>query len=298
MRVFLLVLLFAFAGCLSPVDNTSNTDGSTDLKSANGSDSDSGNFPVVAHLKNCQQAAGIAWYPVDVFAEWGPQPPFELANIREDIGDARFYGVAGGVPPLHDGSASGNWHMAVRCDGQDLGFVGVRILPPPWDDGTITRQYLATSLSLPPGPLRDGLEHHVPVTDLLDMELTLTPAAIHTMHRDPVHGRYQTDSVVLPAGARGSESIRIWMLIPETGEHHHSTEGRFRPAAIDFIDSGDKTGVLSPETVAVFSHTETDMHGALPGGAGNVVAAGWDAFDRSIRLGPAPDVWVDETYVH
>ncbi len=294
MRAVLLVLALALAGCLS---SPAPAYVSQEIEPESAIPAQSPLAPVAA-LTNCVQVAGIAWYPMAYFAEFGPQAPFELADIRADIGNARVYGATNGVPPLDSGPASGNWHVALRCNGQDLGFVGVRILPPPWDDGAITRQFFATSLSLPPGPLREAVEAHVPVTDLLEMQVTLAAPVAHAMHRDPDHGRYQTDGIVAPTGARGNETVRLWMLIPEHGTHHHETEGRFRPVALDFMDTGAKDSYLSPETLAVFSHTETDMHGTLPGGAGNVLAAAWQGFGRAVVLGPAPNEWVNGTYIH
>ncbi len=285
------ILLLLMAGCLQlQPDNPQEPllDTAPDMAHA---------APPLAAWTDCTTSAAIAWYPMEFFREFGPQPPFEIANIRPDIGDAILASGArnSGIDPTSP--AAGHWHVTIRCEDVLAGFVGVRIEPPPWDNSGITAQFLATSLTLPNGPLLQMVAGHAQPTMLAEGRLTFDGTYLHALHHDSVHGRYETYGLVEHRQNEPPKTIRLWMMV----DAYNPTSGQlqYSPAAIDLMYPSTSQTYLSHDTTGQFTHTHTAMHAPLPGLSDLVVLSVTEVKDIQLQLGPtAPHVRLDQRYEH
>lgn len=81
-------------------------------------------------------------------------------------------------------------------------------------------------------------------------------------------------------------------MVPEGERRWH-----IPPVALDVRNEGG-TRLRADGFYGTFTHLETEDHFPLPGAAGESPGLGYTGFSRSIFLGPAPNVTLEEAYIH
>jgi hypothetical protein len=263
----------------------------------------------------CAEGGGVSLYPTQEGSS-GPVEPFQVANIQDDVGNPLIgsYGL-----PLLPGQASmGIWHISFQCerhtiDGVDHGpvqggWVGMRILPPPWDESGIKRQYFVTDFSFSNWDLTSRFKADgVHASRTLDSAIHWLPASfIHQVFNDEEHGIFETHAKVRPYRDMETGPMRFWLLISlEADGHSHDATGHYRPISFDLANAAPEKA--KPQHLVVdgtgwLSHTRTHNHDigpvGVPGAAGNVGGLVWTGFDRTVRAGPAPDLVLEKTWIH
>jgi hypothetical protein len=297
--ILYLALVQAFAGCVGEEPAAEATDPPADPPP----DADTG-LKII--MKGCREAGGVSVYDRNFYRQYGPPPPFTLADISRDVDDAK---VASTGPPPTSGT-SGVWHMSVVCDhasyeGQVLkefkwGWVGVRIMPPPWDNSTIDRQYFVPDFSFAEERIVERMrnETHLHVSKMLGGTVERGQGGIvRALLDDEDHGVFDTRFPPKDAVPEGRGPMRLWFLVSNSHSHEQSAPS-YRPLAIDVQDSGAVMRSNSHDTAAWFTHSRTTMHWPLPFGAGNVAGLLYEGLDRTMTWGPRPNVTLDKTWLH
>lgn len=307
-KVLLLALAVLLAGCLAPEDvSTASLEAETAPTEA----------PAFGlSLTGCREGGGVSLYNMQE-GDPGPVEPFQLADVQDDVGDPRIASYGSPIPP--GGDTWGIWHVSALCDSYahdgegtgplEWGWVGVKILPPPWDDSGIERQYFVADLSFKDETIVDdlrALDVHASKTFGVKVEW-LAPMVLHTVLDDEDHGVFETHAKMKDYRALDARTTRFWMLVAEGGGHAHAggaatdalggDHAGYRAVSFDVVDTaGD--GHFVVDGTGVLSHTRTDAHGAVPGAAGNLAGVLYTGFDRTITLGPSPDMVFDTTWTH
>lgn len=267
-------------------------------------------------MGSCIEAGSVSMYNI---AENRMVPePWEAEDIRDDMGNPVFgsYGV-----PI-TGPATGIWHMSVICDTYDYngkkgtlewGWVGVKIKPPPWDDGRITRQFILADLSFGDEgiqtSLAEGPGFHVSKTLDAKIEWVGETDVIHTLMMDTSHGKFETFAGLREYRALELPDTRFWFPVSTMADHGHgaeSEEEKWRPVSVDFANTVTPPAEhwVVNQNVRAFAHTKDQ-----PVGPANVpgvehygytgAAVLFQRFDRVMTIGPAPqDILLDTTYTH
>jgi hypothetical protein len=278
---------------------------------------DAGLLPFTVGMNGCVEAGSVSMYNI---AENPMVPePWEAADIRDDMGNPVFgsYGV-----PI-TGPATGIWHMSVICDTYDYqgekhrliwGWVGVKVLPPPSDDGTVTRQFILADLSFgDPGiqeALVTGPGFHVSHTIGATIEWIGLGDVIHTVMQDTSHGKFETFAGLKEYRALDLPDTRFWFPVSTMADHGHegaSETETWKPKSLDFVhevDSPAEHWVVN-ENARAFAHTKDQpvAEGVTVPGIEHYGYTGaavlFQRFDRSMTFGPAPDdVLLDTTWTH
>jgi hypothetical protein len=245
----------------------------------------------------CVEGGAHSVYNAQYFGQkFKPVPdPWVAADVSGDVGRAML--DTQGVPVT--GPVVGIYHPYIRCDTWswlgvpqpgplEMGFVAIRVEPPPFDDGTIEAQYLLDVLSTNSEELRAMLAaagfHATKGTGLFNDGVVL-----HTVFDDEEHGVYDTYATMEALGPKREGPVRLWMTLPREDELYH-------PVAVDFVDSGGSHFAAQGE--AAFTHTRTNDHPPLGGFFGWTSAVAYKDFDRSVALGPHPAVGLEEGWRH
>ena len=276
-------------------------------------------------LKGCREGGGVSLYNMQD-GDPGPVEPFRMADAQDEVGHPLVGSYGMPIPP--GGATWGIWHVSVVCDSYsyrgeergalEWGWVGVKIHPPAWDDSGIERQFFVADLSFMDedilGELRSA-SVHASATWAAKVEW-VAPDVLHTVLDDEEHGVFETHAKMKPYRAYEPGPTRFWMLVAEGG-HEHGGEGPADPSsssqAADRDGAGEKTTYravsfdlatsggeehLVADVTGLLSHTRTEAHGPVPGAAGNLAAVLYTGFDRTIALGPSPDLVLNETWTH
>lgn len=303
------LLLVAAAGCVAPVGDVAPA----------AAGADAADVPAFAlTLGGCSEGGGVSLYNMKE-GDPGPVEPFELADIQDEVGHPSIASYGEPIPP--GGDTWGIWHVSLVCDAYtydgaaagplEWGWVGVKILPPPWDDSGIERQFFVADLSFKDEAVLDDLQAldvHASRTFAAKVEW-LAPMTLHTVLDDEDHGVFETHAKMKDYRALEPRTTRFWMLVAEGGHSHATGLSRgaggdgpdeaaaYRAVSFDVVDSaGDRHHVV--DGTGLLSHTRTDAHGAVPGAAGNLAGVLYTGVDRTVALGPSPDLVFDKTWTH
>ena len=251
--------------------------------------------------EGCREGGGHSVHPKFL----NPLPePWVPADVLEDVGPQLVYSeIPDPTRPVPaEGNTIGNYHATFACDrwwlggvekpaGLVLGFVGMKVEPPPFDDpGSVpTRSYLITVIGAADEELLRLLNeagfHAVPSTGLIE---NLPLGHRRTLLDTDGHGIYESLFVPKRMGEMTPGPMRLWW--------QHEAAGGFRPIALDFVNDG---GVhLAAEAQGTFTHTETHDHDPLPGAYGHTAALLYEGFGRTVSWGPRPDVTLEAAYIH
>lgn len=229
------------------------------------------------------------WLPADVLDDTGT-PPLT----------SEFWAHPTGAVP-EEGNTMGNWHVTVMCaattvDGRAVqdhvfGYVGMRVEPPPFDTGEpVERHYLITVIASNDAAVREELHHHgFHAVDVAGHVGIQDNGLFHNVLDTDGHGVYESYFRPTEAGAMPG-SYRLWFQ-KENGD------GTFSPVALDVHNTGG-TRLRAEGFYGTFTHLETEDHAPLPGAAGECPGVGYTGFGRVITVGPAPNVTLDEAYIH
>lgn len=266
-------------------------------------------------MGGCVEAGSVSMYNI---ADNRMVPePWEAEDIRDDLGNPALgsYGV-----PI-TGPATGIWHMSVICDSYDFdgakthliwGWVGVKVKPPPWDDGAVARQFILADLSFGDEAIQERLvaDPGFHVSHTLDGKVEWLPGDVmHSIMRDTSHGSFETFAGLKEYRALDLPTTRFWFPIAADG-HGHDAEGQaeegFRPVSLDFehtVSAPAEHWVIN-NNVRAFAHTKEQMVGpvAVPqvehyGYTGGAIL--FQTFERTMTLGPAPEeILLETTWTH
>lgn len=268
-------------------------------------------------VSGCREGGGVSLYNMEE-GDPGPVEPFQLANVQDDVGNPMIASYGTPIPP--GGDTWGIWHVSVVCDAYtydgvesgplEWGWVGVKILPPPWDDSGIERQFFVADLSFKDEALVSDLRAlSVHASNTFGVKVEWLPGdVLHTVLDDEDHGVFETHARMKDYRALDARVTRFWMLVADGAGHSHADAARsadagaaeadaWRAVSFDVVDgAGDRHWVV--DGTGVLSHTRTDAHGAVPGAAGNLAGVLYSGFDRSVTLGPSPDLVFTKTWTH
>ncbi|HEV8361633.1 MAG TPA: hypothetical protein VGR28_14385 [Candidatus Thermoplasmatota archaeon] len=248
--------------------------------------------------QDCTEGGGYSTYNKADLEGLLPAP-WVLADVSADLGDPLVLGLAEG--PNMGGGIAGIYHATWQCathtmDGEDGGailggFVGLRVEPPPFDSGGAARHYFVTVLSSGDHHLLEHLEQNgfAHVGDAQGVVEWLGPV-FHQVLDDAMHGRYEVHFVAHEAGPKDDGVTRLWMLFEGDDADYH-------PRSLDLLDTGG-VHYYAEQGNGPFTHTNTDDHAPLPAAAGNVAGLAFEGFARTVTVGPAPPVALDQTFEH
>ncbi len=298
MRVVALLMVVALAGCVQP-------DAPADAAEVDDVTSEPAPDVPWAKDRGCSEVAGVSIYDLETYRPYGPPEPWVVRDIMDEMSNPRIGSLGNVAPvlPVTATGASGHWHTTVQCVDHAWGWVGVAIERPEWDLDGPERQFLLALWSLPEGELADvaaDADFHTGLTEeafVVWPPFGNTPSHIrvHQYLDDAGHGAYETQSAMVSRGSAPERVTRFWMQVPVDGATMH--DGPWRPIAFDAHDT-DALHYTSFDSTGFFSHTQTDMHITPTGGQGNTAAIAYDAFERTLRPGPAPDVHLPEVWHH
>lgn len=292
--VALLVAAVAFAGCAS-----------SDPPSPAGDEAappGAGTTDALLQATDCIEGGGHSVHPK--FPDYLPQP-WLPADVLDDTGTppltSEFWSHPTGAVP-EEGNTMGNWHVTMMCGSTTagggrmvadhvFGFVGMRVEPPPFDTGpAVERHYLVTVIASNDAGLRERLHdrgfHAVDVAGHVGVQ---DNGLFHNVLDTAGHGVYESYFSPIEAGEMPA-SYRLWF-------QRDNGDGTFSPVALDVQNAGG-TRLRAEGFYGTFTHLETEDHSPLPGAAGESPGVGYTGFDRVITFGPAPNVTMDEAYIH
>lgn len=268
-------------------------------------------------MGGCVEAGSVSMYNI---ADNPMVPePWEAEDIREEMGNPVFgsYGV-----PI-TGPATGIWHMGVICDTYDYegakktlmwGWVGVKVKPPPWDDGTVKRQFILADLSFGDPDIEElltkGPGFHVSHTIGATIEWVADSDVIHTVMQDTSHGKFETFAGLKEYRALELPDTRFWFPVSTEEGHGHEAldeEPKFKPVSLDFshtVTAPAEHWVVN-ENARAFAHTKDQpvAEGVSIPGVEHYGYTGaavlFQTFERTMTIGPAPDgILLDTTWTH
>ena len=238
----------------------------------------------------------------------------ELPEYLPDLWDPADVMDDTGTPPLttefwshptealpEEGNTMGNWHVTMTCgasslDGRALtdhvfGYVGMRIEQPPFDNGTpVDRHYLVTVVASNDAGLRELLHGHgFHATDATGHVGLQESGLFHNILDTADHGVYEAYFRPEAAGEMPG-SFRLWF-------QKDNGDGTFSPISLDILNEGGSR-LRAEGFYGTFTHMETEDHAPLPGAGGESPAVAYTGFGRVITPGPAPDIKLDEAYIH
>ncbi len=227
------------------------------------------------------------------------------------------------MPSSSSGSMGGHGHETAPQDGEaaesadhhgplEWGWVGVRINPPEWDDSGIEHQFYIPDLSFMNKQIVDVLREELLIhaSLMLDGKIDwVGPAAVHQVMDDEDHGVFQTHATMKEYKDFEVERMRFWLYVDMSGNYnygHDHLEGEdpdaghgYMPVAIDLVNNVEgATHYTAVDGLAFLSHTRTNHHGEAGGAAGNTGAVLFEGFDRTLTIGPMPDVHLEDTWLH
>lgn len=267
---------------------------------------------------SCWEGGGHSVHPI----VYNPLPePWMPADVIGDVGAQLVYSEmpdpANPIP--QEGTTMGNWHATVLCEGWTLdgvekpdlllGYVGMKVEPPPFDDASepASHHYLVTVIATNDDDLLARLQEAGYAAIRATAEKMVAPdGTVRVQMFTDGNGEY--DSLFRPKemGAMEATRIRIWYQSTPDGHGVHGHEpsgerpdraaGEFRPIALDLVSTGGTH--IAAEGQGYFSHSGTAHHAPLPGAYGQAAAFGHVGFDRVVEWGPRPDVVLAEAYLH
>lgn len=291
------LLSFLAAGCAAP------DDAAADAPTGDGHDhGDPASAPAFLFQgTDCLEGGGHSVHPK--FPDYLPDP-WEPADVLEDTGKppltSEFWGHPDGAIP-QEGNTMGNWHVTMMCassalDGRDLpghvfGYVGMRIEPPPFDTGApADRHYLITVVASNDAAFRELLHHRgFHATDATGHIGEREGGMMHNILDTADHGVYESYWRPEAAGDMPA-SYRLWF-------QKENDDGTFSPVALDVRNDGGARQ-RAQGFYGTFTHLETQDHAPLPGAGGECPAVAYTGFARTIVPGPAPNVTLEEAYIH
>lgn len=222
--------------------------------------------------------------------------PWVPADVIDDVGPQVVHSEFGGVVL---GPTMGNYHATVVCESWTLngeardmllGFVGMKVEAPPFDDGAPTKHYLITVIATSDPALQEILHHAGFHATLTKGEATWMPGgSLYTVLDTEDHGIYESAFVTKEHKPMDAGPFRLWW-------QKENADGTFSPIALDLRNTGGTH--LVAEAQGWFHHLRTEDHAPLPGAGGWTAGLAYEDFDRVITLGPRPDVKLEEAYVH
>lgn len=297
-RLTVLVLgCLVLAGCTEAPDDTQAT--VDDAGHGHGAVGEAAGF--LFEGSDCIEGGGHSVHPE--LPDYLPDP-WDPADVMDDTGKppltTEFWAHPDQTIP-EDGNTMGNWHVTMTCgsstlDGRALqdhvfGYVGMRIEAPAFDDGTpVDRHYLVTVIATNDPAFRELLHHRgFHATDATGHVGMQDTGLFHNVLDTADHGVYEAYFSPEPAGDMPA-SYRLWF-------QKDNGDGTFSPIALDLLNDGGSR-LRAAGAYGSFTHLETEDHAPLPGAGGESPAVAYTDFARSITPGPAPDIRLDEAYIH
>lgn len=288
-------------------------------------------------MKGCREGGGVSLYNSEPGDE-GPADPLTRADISEVTGNPKIASYFQPITSDHvtgiwhisvyceeysltmpgDSAkkmTASHDHEQVGEDDHHgelwWGWVGVRIDPPPWDESGIEHQFFIPDLSFLDRKIVMTLQEHLLLHASLMLEGKIDwvgPAAIHQVMDDEDHGVFQTHADMEEYKDFDIERMRFWMYVDMSGNFNHGGHGHdesedgegphYMPVAIDLVNHGGGKHYTAVDGTAFLSHTRTNHHGPAGGAAGNTGAVLFEGFDRTLTIGPMPDVHLEDTWLH
>lgn len=309
--ILTVVLALLAAGCVTPSGGPlgpASTAAPSDLSG-----------PAI-EAKGCVQAGGhSSWDSTGEDENAGERmlpAPWIMADVSGDLDHPKLVSTLVPFPSIGSGRMAGNYHASIVCesyvlDGKAadgplrLGFVGIKVEPPPFDvptaDGSsIVAEYLSVLWSVNDEALLDryvdaGIHATKGATILADPEGPF----LHTLLDDADHGVYESYIRYREVGEKPAGVVRVWLL-----PMHPAEDGKYHPIPIDMLDTPARH--LTSDGFGTFSHMRTDDHNndtglatlPLPGVAGAIQGLAYEGFDRTITIGRDPKVGLDAAYQH
>ena len=305
MRV-LLLLLALLAGCATPgATEAGPEEGAPDAAAA-------GLAPLGLAGTSCVEGGGHSVHP----ASLNPLPePWLPADVLGDVGPQVVYSEMPDpfYPVPTEGQTMGNYHATMWCEGWTLdgaprddlfiGFVGMKVEPPPFDSGpTATHHYLVTVVATNDDEVLARLQ----AAGIEAMKATasrepLAQGALRIQMMTEKNGDYDSLFKPRPFGEMTATRVRLWWQQGYDGhgggEGAHDAHGEgYRPLALDLVATGGEHFVA--EGQGYFAHSGNEHHAPLPGAYGQAAALYYEGFDRTLEWGPRPDVRLTTAYVH
>lgn len=290
------------AGCAAEAPDVETQSGDADAGPMHGAGhGGDATHDFVFAAKGCVEGGGHSVHPK--LPDYLPDP-WEPQDVMDDTGKppltTEFYSHPDQAIP-QDGNTMGNWHVTMLCassslDGRDLpghvfGYVGMRVQPPPFDNGTpVDRHYLITVIATNDKEFRELLHHRgFHATDATGHVGLQDTGLFHNILETADHGTYEAYFRPEPAGGMPA-TYRLWF-------QKDNGDGTFSPVALDVHNTGGSR-LRAADFYGTFTHTGTDDHAPLPGAYGESPAVAYTGFDRVVTPGPTPDVRLPEAYVH
>lgn len=312
-----LMAMVAVAGCVDEGPDDHFADGHSHGEDEHPAMSLADLPPFQLELKDCVEAGGVSIYNSQDGAT-GPVEPFLRANNLHDVG-APTIGTYG--QPITSDFTTGIWHVAGQCASYTIngepgpgefrfGWVGVKVKAPEFDLEGPERQFFVTDLSFMDQEvvkfLRGELGLHA--TRMLEGgALPIGPQTVNVVMNDEDHGIFETLMTVREHQDLHVEPMRFWLYIPADGDlshgHSHDASGvdgvKYQPVSLHIENHGSGLHEVTVEGSGWFSHSRTNHHGDdVNGASGNLPGYRWSGFDRTITLGPIPDVQYNNTWLH
>ncbi|MBI2078572.1 MAG: hypothetical protein HYT80_09445 [Euryarchaeota archaeon] len=280
-------------------------------------------------FKNCREGGGVSLYNLDDGTNrppvgapavllnptrvQGPTRDFNRTSISDDTGDPKLGSYF--TPIRGSKGTTGIWHTALTCAGHSLngkdlgpyegGWVGVRVEKPRWDTSDVARHYFVADLSFNQKEIKDLIHHATGLHASLNLDAkvdVMNGDVMHTILDDEDHGVFETHGRLKDWKPKDSlETMRFWMLINPEGHGHAGEEGsnppcKCIPISFDVKSVGGTYRVI--DGTGYLSHSRTDAHGNQPVAHGNVGGMAYLGFDRTMELGPMPDLILEQTWLH
>lgn len=305
-RLAVLLVAFALAGCLSPAATPQGASPAPRSDDA---------MPLAAlglAGTSCVEGGGHSVHPVSL----NPLPlPWMPADILDDVGDQLLYSeVPDPENPIPTkGKTMGNYHATMWCDAWSLdgeprddlfmGFVGMKVEPPAFDPDAAapTHSYLVTVIATNDDEVLARLQAAgFNATMATATREALPDGTLRIQMMTEGNGDY--DSIFTPKeiGPNDATFIRLWWQQGYNGHDAHAEHAEhgmgFVPIALDLARAGGMHDVAAAN--GYFSHSGTDHHAPLPGAYGHTAALMYTGFDAAFSWGPRPNVTLSDAYVH
>lgn len=280
---FVLVALLA-TGCAAPAATTPPASPSPGAEAA----------PLFRLTSDsCDEGGGyVTWNTVE---DNQAPPPFEIADVHDDLGNPP---INNNGNPIPDDNVTGAYHTTIHCakytlDGVEkenllIALVGGRVHSPHFDPAPVERNYALSTLGTNDPDLVEALARvGIQTERLLGASLSFDADVLLSTMDFEHHGGIINLVPVKDYREKPSETIRIWLLMPEG-------EDSTRPVAIDFQDTGGRHWVAS--AMGRFDHRTPSPAPPAPGipiHEFNSWALAYRGVERTIVPGPALDVVID-----
>lgn len=294
------LLAAGLTGCVGTDETTMD-----DAEPTAAEPSSSTDEPLALAGEGCTMGGGQSVHPREGMvygniSEIVPEP-WHVDDVLEDTGPQYTYSQwpKPTAPKPQEGDTWGHYHATLVCetwtlDGETredvvFGFVGPKVKTPSFATSSADDEYLATVVATNDEAVMADLQAHGVEAMHADASVERVGDQLEVSMRTAHNGEYLSIYRLNDLGPLEDERIRLW-------SQHETTEGDYRPIAIDLVrDGGTHSG---DQGEGYFHHQRTAHHWPLPGAYGHTAAVHYEGFDVAFEWGPAPNVTLEEEYVH